>query len=212
MLCSISESAVHMCTCNVQEECIMAKKHEIELVDSLTATVKFGVSSTKQSVPATEGFVIKVRFSSENDKMIAALKTVVIKVQAELRSHYEKYHVFPFQPGTMITVDGDGSFDKPKAPPTLSEIIAALKYADKDSLADIQRMITEAQMVQSTLAEASEDEGDESPEEEYLYSEEWLARKTRVQLKPLAKKHGLEDYEDMSVEELREELSLVTKE
>ena len=194
----------------------MAKKQEVTLVDALTADVTFGVSGGKVGnpnfVPATEGFVVRVKFSTENEKMLAALKTVVIRVQSNLRSYYEKNQRFPFDPGKKTTVDAMGEFYMPAPMPSRERLLAAT-MAERIMIAETYGLAVPDEWRNPPEA----DQSDDTDDSDLKYDEEQLSKLNLGKLKVLAQKEelegneDLEGYDEMTKDELVEILAAIEK-
>ena len=95
----------------------MAEKREWTMVSNLVGDVEFGISGGKPGqedyIPKTDGFVIRVTYTSETEKMKAALNSTRIAVQNTVRQFYRKNGRFPFKPGVKQAVQGDGEFTLP---------------------------------------------------------------------------------------------------
>lgn len=194
----------------------MAKRQEVTLVSALCAEVTFSASE-KRGVPETEGFQIRIEFASENEKMLCAVKTVVIRVQDDLRAYHAKHGVFPFAPGQLTKVDAHGNFVRPKALPTREELDAAgmgakIELAKRLGLPVPQEWLdtVHTSVLSSESEPAHTDDGTKADDGTgYKYEEAWLNKQSTTKLKVLAQNEELEGYDELTRGELIEELALM---
>ena len=188
----------------------MAKKQEVTLVDALTADVVFSVSAPKTGVPETNGFIVRVKFAGENEKMLAALKTVVIRVQNGLRTYYEKHKRFPFEPGKRTAVDANGEFYMPAPMPSKERLLAAT-LAEKIMIAETYGLAVPDEWRNPPSDKDDEQSDDDDDETGLKYEEDELNKLSIAKLRVLAQNEELEGYDDLTKDELVEELALIEK-
>lgn len=218
----------------------MAAKREWTKVSDLVGEIQFSLSGgkpgTNDFIPKTDDFIIRVTYANDTEKMKAALNSTRIAVQNVCRTFYRKNKRFPFAPGKVQAVNGEGEFVLPPEAAAVralqvlqatvaltqeqrqaAETLMALLQAGPQAtvtLLDVQREAAQALVpAESTTAE-HQDEDDtekEEEEEEYKYAEDWLKRQTAAKLKVLAQNEELEGYDEMTKDELVEELALIEK-
>ena len=201
--------AGRQCYRAMREEQTMAKKQEVTLVDALTADVVFSVSAPKTGVPETNGFIVRVKFAGENEKMLAALKTVVIRVQNGLRTYYEKHKRFPFEPGKRTAVDAGGEFYMPAPMPSKERLLAAT-LAEKIMIAETYGLTVPDEW-RNPPSDEDDGQSDEDDETGLKYDEDELRKLSIARLRVLAQNEELEGYDDLTKDELVEELAMVEK-
>ena len=194
----------------------MPKKQEVTLVDSLTADVSFGVSGTfkvgdvTHKIPETNGFMIRVKFGTENEKMLAALKTVVIKVQNGLRVYYEKHQRFPFDPGKKTAVNAMGEFYTPAPMPSRERLLSAT-LAEKIMIVETYGLEVPDEWRNPPADDEQGDTDDDDNDSDLKYDEEQLSKLSLARLRALAQNEELEGYDELTKDELVDELALIEK-
>ena len=206
----------------------MAKKQEWTRVSQLVGRTTFSVSGGGKNVdnpkyvPLTDGFTIEVTYDNDYQVMADALTTKVIQVQNTLRTFYIANKRFPFAPGKMQKVDGEGKFTLPVA--SQVDRLEAQAAQGLVSTADLIRIAKAAGMaipqewLDQVVAEptASDDEdgqGNNGDNDDGMkYPAGSLEKIVISKLKRLAQDEELEGYDELTAEELREELYAIEKE
>lgn len=206
----------------------MAEKREWTMVSQLVGQIEFNVAGGKDPakddyIPPTKGFVIKVQYASESEKMKEALNSTRIAVQNTIRTFYRKNKKFPFAPGRVQVVNGSGEFTLPMVDQLerLARQIAAdpkqLSFEDKVRLAKLlglpepvrEEMQPEMDHgILGVMAEVASEVSDD-PESQYKYDEEQLGKLSLAKLRVLAQNEELEGYDEMTKAEIVEELALL---
>lgn len=203
----------------------MAKKQRewtqvSSLVGRMTFDVGGGKDGEKDFVPETKGFVLEARFVNETDKTYKALSSVVIDAQGALRTYYRAHKKFPFpvgKPFVVIVDKGESNVALPAA--THIDRLEAQVASDPSSIAMADK-IRVARMFGLPIPQewldlvgpvAPEEEEEDTEESEYKYAEDQLQGLSVAKLKVLAQKEELEGYDELTKEELVEELALLEK-
>ena len=195
----------------------MAAKQDWSMVSDLVGEIHFSLSGgtpgKEDFIPQTDGFVIRVTYANEAKKMKAALRTTGIAVQNICRVFYRKNKRFPFAPGKVQAVNGDGEFMLPPEAAALRalEVMKAtmeLTQEQYGAIDTLQRLLQAAPAV----AVPSVDEAENAEvKEEYKFDREWLKRQKVEKLKVLAQDAVLEGYDEMTRDELVDELAELEK-
>lgn len=196
----------------------MAEKREWTLVSALVGEIEFGISGGKEGttdyIPKTSGFVIRVSYANETEKMKQALCSTRIAVQNTIRQFYRKNKRFPFSPGKVQKVNGSGEFTLPMTVHIDRIETQAkngeLEMADKIRLAKAMGLEIPAEWLTDSKPEPTQ-MVPTAPQIEYKYNEDHLKRAKTEQLILLAEQEGLEGLEDMERSEIIEELALIEK-
>lgn len=200
----------------------MATKQEWTQISNLVGEIHFAVSGGKDAtkpdyVPATSGFVIRVMYANETEKTKAALNSTRIAVQNVMRTFYRKNKRFPFAPGKVQVVNGEGEFTLP-----VSSQVDRLEAALKAGQVDIAEKIRVAEMFGLEVPQewrkqltkpqtVSDDERSEEVDENFKYPEGSLDHTTIAKLKIIAQNEELEGYDELTADEIRSELYLIEK-
>lgn len=197
----------------------MAEKRDWTMVSDLVGEIQFNVSGGKEGspdyVPKTEGFVVRVTYESSSARMKAALNSTRIAVQNTMRTYYRNNKRFPFAPGKVQAVDGEGRFTLPVSS-QVDRIEAQLKAGQVDRTEQIRlaRMLG-LEVPQAWLDETAklivDGSADEDNDDSAKYPEGSLDKVGIAKLKVLAQNEELEGYDEMTADELREELYLIEK-
>ena len=204
----------------------MAKKAiDFTMVDQLTARITVSVSGGTEGkadfVPDTDGFIIEVRYENEAQKMGKALSSTKIDFQNFIRTFYRAHKRFPCIPGKLQKVSGTGTFDLPVA--SQVDRLEAQAAQGLVSTADLIRIAKAAGMaipqewLDQVVAEptASDDEdgqGNNGDNDDGMkYPAGSLEKIVISKLKRLAQDEELEGYDELTAEELREELYAIEK-
>ena len=168
-------------------------------------------------VPKTEGFIVEVSYESESDKMYHALCNSAVGVQQTLKKFYWANGRFPATPGKVFKAKGDGSMDLPNT--VFIDRIAAKAAGEGLDLDEITRLKAAIAMAEAKLAAGAgapmdvSDQGETGEtDEEFKYPEGSLDKVVLAKLKVLAQNEELEGYDELTAEEIREELYLIEKE
>ena len=217
----------------------MAEKQEWTMVSDLVGRISLQVSGgtlgKEDYIPETKGFIIQVTYANQADKMHAALNSTRIAVQNTIRTFYRKNKRFPFKPEVVQAVDGKGEFTLPVTV-HMDRLEAQAKAGelDRDDKIRLARMAgvseeiiaamfppvvvaapvaAEAAAPESTTSDQGNDDDDKSEDDAdgMKYDEEELAKLSVSRLRVLAQKEELEGYDELSKEELIEELSAIEK-
>ena len=196
----------------------MAKKQDVTVVSDLVGRGKFMVSAKGKmvdgkligAVPST-GFEIEVTYKDQIEKMEYAVPTSIICLQNELRVEYVSTGKFSFVPGTRIKCGADGKYFRPAPMPTKERLLEAT-WAQKIMVVETYGLpvpqewldALAAEMAQVTTDTQSEDDG-------YKYDEAQLSGLSLAKLRVLAQNEELEGYDELTKDELVEELSLIEK-
>lgn len=206
------------------------KRGEFTMVNSLVGEVGFSVSGgkpgTDEYIPKTDGFIIRVTYANETEKMKRALDSTRIAVQNTVRQYYRKHKRFPFAPGKVQNVDGNGEFSLPvtvhvdkleaQAKAGTLDVHDKIRLARAMGLSVPQEWIDAISTGQNGPNGSNETNGTNStgqnePDAEYKYSESWLRRQNAAKLRVIAQNEQLEGYSELSQDELVEELMLIEK-
>ena len=202
----------------------MAKKQDVTVVSDLVGRGKFTVSAKGKMVdgklvgmvPST-GFEIEVTYKNQIEKMEYAVPTSIICLQNELRTDYASTGKFSFVPGSRIKCGADGKYFRPAPMPTRERLLEAT-WAQKIMVAETyglpvpqewrDALAAEEASAQITTDTQSEDEDEGSG---YRYDEGQLSGLSLAKLRVLAQNEELEGYDELTKDELVEELSLIEK-
>lgn len=216
----------------------MAKKQTWTQVSSLVGEIQFSISggdkdaSKPDYVPSTDGFIIRVAYANETEKTKAALNSTRIAVQSTMRSYYRKHKRFPFAPGKVQLVNGEGEFALPVAT-HIDRLEEQLKAGQVDLAEKIRvaRMFglevpkewhaaLEASAVSNmsalidaaASAESAEEVLEDTLEEDpFKYPAGSLDKVVISKLKIIAQNEEIEGYDELTADEIREELYAIEK-
>ncbi len=196
-------------------------------VSSLVGRIGFSVSGnawtdksgTKhEAIPKTDGFMVEVSYESESDKMYHALCNSAVGVQQTLKKYYWAHGRFPAEPGKVFKAKGDGSMDLPNTVIVDRAVAnaATMDLADKIRLATAMGLQIPPEWTAAMAAPVStgNDQGEESGDDEeelFKYPAGTLDKLVVAKLRVLAQKEELEGYDELTSDELREELYAIEK-
>lgn len=200
----------------------MAKKQDVTMVSDLVGRGKFTVSAKgtmvdgvlKGAIPSTS-FEIEVSYANQIELMEYAVPTSIICLQGALRDEYLANGKFSFAPGTRIKVGANGRYTRPAPMPTKERLLAA-SWAEKIMIAETYGLEVPEEwrlaLAKATAPVATSDETDgDSDTDEFKYDEEALRGLSLARLKVLAQNEELEGYDEMTKDEIVDELSLIEK-
>lgn len=192
------------------------KQRDWTQVSGLVGRIGFTLSAGKgpsdpKYIPETAGFVVEITYDNENDRMYHALCNSIVAVQNTVKKYYWANKRFPFAPGKVQKVRGDGAFDVPVT--FHMDKLEAQHKAGQLSVADQIRLIEsfggivpdELRAQATTATTAGEDDT------ELMYNGDWLRKQTVAKLKVLAQDNELEGYDELTRAELVEELEMLEK-
>lgn len=180
-------------------------------VSKLAGRITFDVSGGKEGdpayIPLTKGFTVEVSYANDGDLLYNALCNTAVDVQNILRVFYRKNGRFPFQPGKVQKVDGDGQFTLP-ATVHLDRLEGQAKAGELDAEA-IRRLRLLLANAEAAIASAANDapiSDDWTPE--HKYEMEWLNEQSLTRLRVTAAVEGIE-HDGVNREDLIEALASV---
>ena len=193
-------------------------------VSSLVGRIGFSVSGkafvdkdgTKhEAIPKTDGFIVEVAYESESDKMYHALCNSAVGVQQTLKKYYWTHGRFPAVPGKVFKARGDGNMDLPNTV-YMDKIVAkaAGEGLDLDEITRLKAAIALAEAklaAQATTEPADDDDSADEDDGGLKYPEGSLEKFTAAKLKVLAQNEELEGYDEMTADEIRDELYAIEK-
>ena len=211
----------------------MAKKQDVTVVADFVARAKFDVSGSEKIVDGKvvlkavpeASFELEVRYEDMTELLKYAVPTTIIALQGNLRDYYRANGKFPVAVGTRMKVKAAGTFE---APPTvhldrLEAQVAAggqITLADRIRLARIAGLDIPPEWLVPPVADVPTDEAvdnkdidndGDSDTDEPKYDEDELAKLSITRLRVLAQKEELEGYDDLTKDELLEELAQLMK-
>ena len=206
----------------------MARKAQRQwtTVSQLAGRITFSISAGKDAndpkyIPETKGFEVEITYDNELDMKYHALCDSVVAVQKTVKTYYWANKRFPFQPGKVQRVRGDGTFDVPVT--FHMDKLEAQHKAGQLSVADQIRLIESfggivpselrAQFMATPLVTAADINsglsGSEGNAAELLYDSDWLRKQTTQKLKVLAQDNEIEGYDELTRDELIEKLEVL---
>ena len=200
----------------------MAKKQDVTVVSDLVARANFTVSARGKmvdgklvgAVPSTN-FSIEVTYANQREMLEYATPTSVICLQQFLRDEYLANGKFSFAAGTRIKVGANGRYARPAPMPTKERLLSAT-WAEKIHVAEtygleVPQAWRDALKAESALVEDATGTEDGEDESGYKYDEEVLTKLNVAKLKVLAQNEQLEGYDEMTKDEIVEELAMIEK-
>ena len=168
------------------------------------------------AIEKVEGLVAEISFESEADKMYQALCAARVTVQGMLKNYVWEHGRLPVQPGKPFKVASDGKMDLPNtfymdkiAAQAAGEGLDAYAVERLKAIIATAELKLQAKPVDmSTVADATDqgDESDDDDEEVFKYPAGTLDKTVIAKLKVLAQNEELEGYDELTADEIREEL------
>lgn len=199
----------------------MATEQEWTQISDLVGEIRFGLGGGTPGkddyVPQTEGFIIRVTYGSQTEKTKAALSCTVIAVRSIMKAFYRKNKRFPFAQGKVQAVNGKGQFtmpmsshvDKLEAQLTTGQVEMAdkIRLAKSLGLAVPQEWLDQVEATETVPV----DDDEQSDENALKYPKGSLDKVVIAKLRIIAQNEELEGYDDLTADELREELYTIEK-
>ena len=202
-------------------------------VSSLVGRIGFSVSGNAwtdkngvkhEAIPKTDGFIVDITYESESDKMYHALCNSAVAVQQTIKKYYWAHGRFPAQPGKVFKAQGDGGMDLPNTVIVDRAVanVATMDIADKIRLATAMGLEVPAEwLATQQTGPVNADNGTDVPdqgtedaedaEDIYKYPAGTLDKVAIGKLRVLAQNEELEGYDELTANELREELYAIEK-
>ena len=186
----------------------MARKQEWTQVSERVGRITFDVSGG--DIPETTGFQIEVSYATQADMLKMALNSTRIAVQNQLRENYRKHKAWLFQPGKITKVSGSGELGALSPVERLlsnPQLLAGATDEQKRQLAQLLGLVApdEAKPLE-TLPEAT------GIAREGGFDEDELMKLSLTKLRIIAQNKGVEGYDELTKEEIIEELVMLDEE
>ena len=170
----------------------------------MSRTVSFEVSIGRDTSKVNLGkYHAKITFANMDQAVDAAARSVVIRMQSNVRKAHDEGKALPYPTDKVFSVDHMGTYSAP-----LEEVarttIAAMTPEMRAAFA--KAWMEEIGMAETKEAAEVVQEAPVSDEANMIYNEDELRALPRVHLMRLAKAEGFEGIEDMTTEELLDEL------
>ena len=171
-----------------------------------------------EAVPKTDGFIVDITYESESDKMYHALCNSAVALQQTIKKYYWAHGRFPAQPGKVFKAQGDGGMDLPNTVIVDRAVanVATMDIADKIRLATAMGLEVPAEWLATQQtgpvnADNGTDVPDQGAEDADKYPAGTLDKVVIGKLRVLAQNEELEGYDELTADELREELYAIEK-
>lgn len=193
-----------------------------DLVGRIEFSLRAGKAGEKGYIPKTDGFIIEVVYKDAAERMERALSHSAIAASGHIKRYHAEHGRFPFKPGEVKRVNGDGSFVLPastyveKVEENLRKGLVGLE--EKIRLAQSMGLeVPESWLEQLEAEDGSLDEGEEEnapealprPSNGFRYKEDQLKSLNDQKLRQLCQDEQFEGYGEMTRDEMIEELSEV---
>ena len=177
----------------------------------MSRVVKFEVSVGKDTDKVNLGsYETEIVFGTMDQAVDAAARTVVIRMQNNVRVAYTEGKALPYPTGKRFATDHMGAYTAPAVELARKEVdrmTPELRAAFLQALLDAAKLAgvieAEASKTATPVGDAAEDADDEL---RVIYNENELRKLPRARLVQLAEKEELEGIEDLSKDDIVDEL------